>query len=45
MAKSLKKRANRGQKSLQLYVYGCSCTGCGSVPTNDIERVYSRRES
>lgn len=46
MAKSLKRRWNRGQKSLQLYetcVCSCvatPCQGCGSVPSNDYSTVY-----
>lgn len=39
MTKLLKKRAKRGQKNLQLY--SCKCRGCGSVPADDYERVYS----
>lgn len=39
MTKLLKKRANRGQKNLQLY--SCKCGGCASTPTDDFERVYA----
>lgn len=45
MKKLLKKRENRGQKSLQLYGYSCGCAGCGSVPANDFERVFVTRRS
>ncbi len=45
MKKLLKKRENRGQKSLQLYGCSCPCGGCASTPSTDHERVYSSQQS
>ena len=52
MAKSLTRRWNRGQKSLQLYGCNCgcmcecgSCQGCGSVPSYDNLNVRSSHSS
>lgn len=42
MAKKLKKRADRGQKSIQVYSDACSsrCNTCGSVPSWDYLNVH-----
>ncbi len=43
MAKLLKKRVKRGQKSIQLYggdICGVACNRCASVPANDYNNVH-----
>lgn len=48
MKKALKKRQGRGQKNLQLYDCSCpcsGCSGCGSVPVNDVQNVRESKYS
>ncbi len=47
MKKQIRKKRENTQKSLELYAtcvcFHHSCSGCGSVPSDDYVRVYDNR--